>query len=189
MHADALSRIEKVDNVKRTVKYQKKMKKNLNNIFQCSAGIGFGLLMPAVFLLAINKGLLKAFSINNHLIIFIAYLSIIFYLAWLSGALTSDIKGFTSITRGVLSSFFVNIFSINYFYKDLITPGKAHILFLIVLLNCLIAVYACQTGEKYSNKNDSEAEGNFFVVALGLPIPFFIFIWLIIFGLFKLYSL
>jgi len=161
---------------------------DLGKIFQCSIGVGFGLAIPTAFLLAIIGGALQFFAIDKAVIIFIAYLTVVFYLAWVGGGFTCEIEDFSCTTRGILSSIFINIFSC-YFYRNLITSGKIYILALIVILNCLIAIYGCQICEKYIRKKELENlgnKGNLIVMMLGLPIPFFAFTWMLILAVDKL---
>lgn len=168
------------------------MKEKLAKICYCSFGIGFALAVPAAFLLAINDGILSGFSIANPIIIFLSYLTVIFYLAWMSGAFVCETKDLSCAIRGLLSSFPINIFSVAYFYKDLIAPKSIHALCLIVLLNYLFAIYGCQAGEKYVSKQTEEElgrKGMFFTVALMLPVPFFAISWMVILGVVKLFSL
>lgn len=166
--------------------------KKISAIFINSFGIGFALLMPMIFLSVVNIGILNGLSVKNPFVIFISHLMILFYLAWMGGVFTSENKEFNYITRGILSSVFVNTISITYFFKNLISPKHIHILCLIILLNCLFAIYGCQIGEKYRLEKIGKKEGGagiFLVVALGAPVPFFAITWLLILAVLKLYSL
>lgn len=169
------------------------MKSNITigKIFQCLVGVGFGLVIPAAFFLTIIGGILQFFTIDKSIIIFIAYLTVFFYLAWIGGGLTCEIEDFNCAVRGVLSSFFINVFSC-YFYRNLITFKYIHIFVLIIMLNCLIAIYGCQICEKYIHKKkleDLSGKGNLIVIVLGLPIPFFTFVWIFLLVTLKLMAL
>ncbi|MCB9721707.1 MAG: hypothetical protein H6756_12625 [Candidatus Omnitrophica bacterium] len=166
-----------------------RISKLLKNIFICIYLIGFALTVPMLFFIAAHNTLVRIFEVDSPVMRMVGFMSVSFYISWMGGVFSTVVKDMNEVLRAVLTTICVNILTVILLESQLAPQWKVMNLFLIILVNSLVAVLSSRIYRKVHPQHaqdpilDSEA---LVPVAMGLPLPFFATIWLVIIILIKL---
>ncbi len=166
-----------------------RIKNLLKNFFICVYLIGFALTVPMLFLLAAHNTLVKIFEVGSPVIRMVGFMSVTCYISWMGGVFSTVVQDMDEALRAVLTTICVNILTVILLESQLAPQWKLTNLFLITLVNAVMAILASRIYRKVHPRHaddpilDSEA---LVPVAMGLPLPFFATIWLIIFIVIRL---
>lgn len=161
----------------------------LKNIFICIYLIGFALTVPMLFFIAAHNTLVRIFAVDSPVMRMVGFMSVSFYISWMGGVFSTAVKDMNEVLRAVLTTVCVNALTVILLESQLAPQWKLANLFLIILVNSLMAVLASRIYRKvhprYSEDPILNSEA-LVPVAMGLPLPFFATIWLIIILFIKL---
>ncbi|MBZ0309011.1 MAG: hypothetical protein K8I82_23300 [Anaerolineae bacterium] len=160
----------------------------LKNIFICVYLIGFALTVPMLFLLAAHNTMVQIFEVDSPVMRMVGFMSVSFYISWMGGVFSTVVRDMNEALRAVLTTVCINALTVILLATQLAPQWKVMNLFLIILVNSLMAILSSRIYRKVHPNPDEDtllSSEALVPVAMGLPLPFFATIWLIIIMLIK----
>lgn len=155
----------------------------LKNIFICIYLIGFALTVPMLFFIAAHNTLVHIFEVDSPVMRMVGFMSVSFYISWMGGVFSTVVGDMNESLRAVLTTICINILTVILLESQLADQWKIVNLFLILTVNSLMAILSSRVYRKVHPKHAEDPILNseaLVPVAMGLPLPFFATIWLVI---------